>query len=167
MSESCFMSDIKLLVPDEWPMLREIRLTALKESPEAFLAQYDDEREFDEPRWRSEFDRGEWYLGFRLRRAVSLLGCTRESKTPPSECYLEYLWVSPESRHEGVAFHLLTTVIDRLRRSGVRRAFLWVLDGNETAVRLYRRVGFISSNHRQPLAARPGRTEELMQLDLA
>jgi len=61
---------------------------------------------------------------------------------------------------------MLTIVINRLQTSGVRRAFLWVLDGNDTAIRLYKRVGFISTNHRQPLAGRPGRTEERMQLDL-
>jgi ribosomal protein S18 acetylase RimI-like enzyme len=167
MSESCFMPDIKLLVPDEWPMLQDIRLMALKESPDAFLATYDSERGFDEARWRAEFSRGEWYIGLDRGRPVSLLGCTREGQTPPSECYLEYLWVSPEARHSNMAFYLLSNVVERLRGAGLRTAFLWVMDGNDAAMRLYRRVGFVSSNHRQPLVTRPGRTEELMQFDFA
>jgi ribosomal protein S18 acetylase RimI-like enzyme len=61
---------------------------------------------------------------------------------------------------------MLTVVLGRLRESGVRTAYLWVLDGNDAAVRLYKRVGFISSDQRQPLAERPGRTEELMQFNL-
>jgi hypothetical protein len=48
----------------------------------------------------------------------------------------------------------------------MRTAFLWVLDGNEVAMRVYRRAGFMSTNHRQPLVARPGRTEERLYLNL-
>ena len=55
MSESRFMPDIELLVPDDWRLLRRIRLTALKESPESFLAQYAEELTFSQDRWRSEF----------------------------------------------------------------------------------------------------------------
>ncbi len=61
---------------------------------------------------------------------------------------------------------MLTVILENLRMSGVRTAFLWVMDGNELAVRLYKRVGFVSSNDPQPLIARPGRSEERMQLDL-
>lgn len=61
---------------------------------------------------------------------------------------------------------MLTNIIERLRVAGVRRAFLWIMDGNDRAARLYSRVGFVSSKIRQPLTARPGRSEELMQYDL-
>jgi RimJ/RimL family protein N-acetyltransferase len=61
---------------------------------------------------------------------------------------------------------MLTVVLDHLRTAGVRTAYLWVLDGNEVAMRLYKRAGFIRTNHRQPLAARPGRTEERLYLNL-
>lgn len=54
----------------------------------------------------------------------------------------------------------------RLQAAGVRTAFLWVPDGNDAAVHLYERVGFVSTNHRQPLPAHPGRSEERMQLKL-
>jgi hypothetical protein len=43
---------------------------------------------------------------------------------------------------------------------------LWVLDGNEVAMRLYQRAGFTTTNYRQPLAARPGRTKERFYLNL-
>jgi ribosomal protein S18 acetylase RimI-like enzyme len=166
MSESCFMPDIKLLVPDDWRTLRTVRLAALQESPEAFLATYEAEREFDEARWRAEFDRGAWIIGLENRTPVSVLGCTRAEDAPPWERYLEYLWVAPECRRTGVASGMLRYAIGWLRERGVRRALLWVLDGNDAAVRLYKRAGFVSSSHSQPLPGRPGRTEERMQFDL-
>ena len=166
MSESTFMPDIKLLVPGEWPLLRDMRLAALHDSPHAFLASYQAEKAFDEVRWRSEFDRGDWTVSIQDDEPAAIVGSTIETGMPTDERYLEYLWVAPRWRNKGVAHNMLTAVLGRLRESGVRTAYLWVLDGNDAAVRLYKRVGFIASDHRQPLAARPGRTEERMQFDL-
>jgi ribosomal protein S18 acetylase RimI-like enzyme len=166
MPKSCFMLEVRLLSADQWPEFRDIRLAALKDTPESFLSRYEDETDFGEARWRAEFDRGDWHIGFELECPVSLLGCTREETTPSSECYLEFLWVSPECRYRGIGHSMVTAAIERLRAQGVRTIFLWVLNGNDSAVRLYSRIGFVSGNHRQPLPGRPGRTEELMRLDL-
>jgi ribosomal protein S18 acetylase RimI-like enzyme len=160
------MPDIRLLVPDEWFILRDTRLTALSESPYAFLSTYERERAYGEGEWRAEFARGEWNAGFLEGRPASLLGVTRDPDTPADACYLEYLWVAPGCRRRHVALDMIASVLDRLRARGVRTAFLWVLDGNEVAMRVYRRAGFVSTNHRQPLAARPGRTEERLYLNL-
>jgi ribosomal protein S18 acetylase RimI-like enzyme len=159
------MPHIKALVPDEWPVLRDMRLAALRESPHAFLATYEKEKAFDELKWRAEFGRGDWNVSVQDDELAGIVGCTREDGMPGNECYLEYLWIAPRWRNKGLAHHMLTVVLGRLRNSGVRTAYLWVLDGNDAAVRLYKGVGFISSNHRQP--ARPGRTEERMQFDLS
>jgi ribosomal protein S18 acetylase RimI-like enzyme len=167
MSESCFVLDIMVLVPAQWQLLREIRLAALYDSPDAFLATYEEESKFDGGRWLSEFDRGSWLVGHENGRPVSLLGCTRLERPATPEFYLEFLWVSPECRQRGIAYRMIQHAVERLRAAGVARAFLWVLDGNDAAVRLYRRAGFVSSNRKEPLLARPGRSEERMQLDLS
>jgi ribosomal protein S18 acetylase RimI-like enzyme len=121
---------------------------------------------YPEAKWRAEFDRGAWKVGLDQNGPVSLLGVTREPGSPTDECYLEYLWVAPEWRRAGMALSLLELVLAQLMTAGVRTAFLWVLDGNEPARRLYQRVGFVSTNDRQPIAERPGLVEERMLLDL-
>jgi ribosomal protein S18 acetylase RimI-like enzyme len=160
------MPDIRVLVPHEWQILRDVRLTALTDAPDSFLARYADEVDFDELRWRAEFERGEWSIGCEENQPLSLLGCTREETTPRHEYYLEYLWVSPGWRRRGVGYRMLVDALDRLRKQGVRTAHVWVLDGNFAAAELYRRVGFVSGNRSNPLPDRPGRSEELMRLDL-
>jgi ribosomal protein S18 acetylase RimI-like enzyme len=160
------MPDFRLLVPDEWLTLRDIRLTALRESPHAFLSTFAQEKTYDEARWRAEFVRGDWTVGIVGGQPVSLIGATREPDMPVDQCYLEYLWVSPKIRRCGMGYSTITVVLDFLKGSGVRTVFLWVLDGNDIAMRLYKRVGFVSSNDRQPLDARPGLSEERLQLDL-
>jgi ribosomal protein S18 acetylase RimI-like enzyme len=164
------MPDINLLTPDDWRTLREIRLSALSESPHAFMSTYEKESEYDESKWRAEFSRGDWYVGMirvgSVDKPVSIAGITREPDTPAHQCFLQYVWVAPEFRRQGVAFNMIKEVLDRLKLSGVRTVFLGVLDGNSSAMSLYMRLGFASSNNRQPLKGFPGRSEELMQLHL-
>lgn len=161
------MPDIRLLTRDEWLTLRDIRLSALRESPEAFLSTYTQERTYGDSRWHAEFARGQWWVGHVDDEAVSLLGTTHEPSTPPHERYLEYMWVASGYRHSGIALQMLNVVLGHLRASGVRTVNLWVLDGNEAARSLYKRVGFVSRNHSQPLPGQPDRYEELMQLELS
>jgi ribosomal protein S18 acetylase RimI-like enzyme len=165
-SQSGFVPGIKMLVCDEWLTLRDIRLAALQESPPSFLSTYEQEKAYGEHKWRAELTRGNWNIGILEDRPVSLLGDIHVPGMPAHERYFEYLWVAPECRRSGVALGMLTIVLDRLQASGVRTVFLWVLDGNDAAIHLYKRVGFVSDNHRQPLAAHPGRSEERMRLDL-
>jgi ribosomal protein S18 acetylase RimI-like enzyme len=161
-----FAPDIRLLTPDEWVELRNIRLAALRESPQAFLSTYQREILFDSNQWRAEFTRGNWYIGTRLGRTAGLVGVTRAPGMPVHECFLEYVWVSPECRRSGTGLGMITAVLDRLRAAAVRTVFVWVLDGNAAARHLYERIGFVSSNQRQPLAARPGLSEEMLILTL-
>ncbi len=165
------MPDIKLLAPGDWRILQKIRLAALQDSPHAFLATYELEEGYDEARWRAEFTRGKWYVEFPEGKPgaepVSLVGVTREPERTRRECFLEYLWVAPEFRRNGVASRMINQVVGQLKESGVQTVFLWVLDGNENAAHLYKQLGFVSCNLRQPLEAHPGRSEELMQLDLS
>jgi ribosomal protein S18 acetylase RimI-like enzyme len=161
------MPDIELLTPHEWFWLRDIRLAALRDSPRAFLATYQEESGYKKPQWQAEFMRGDWYVAVLDGRRVSLLGATREPDMPADERYVEYLWVSPACRRSGIARGMLTGVIDRLQLSGVRTVYLWVLEGNAVAMRLYRQVGFVSTNHRQALPGHPARAEEKMRLELS
>ncbi len=157
---------VEALIEDEWPRLRVIRLTALKDEPLSFLATYDREVTYGEDRWRQEFSRGEWYVLLKADREIGLLGVTRLPDMPSRECYLEYLWVAPEHRRSGGASMLLRAVLDCLRDSGVHTVWLYILDGNDRALRLYQRFGFQSTDERQPLPDNPKRNEERMKLRL-
>jgi ribosomal protein S18 acetylase RimI-like enzyme len=161
MSELSFMCKMRSLPQDEWQTLKDVRLAALKDSPDLFFNSYAKEYGFDESDWRAEFNRGEWHIGERGGRSISLLGCTRDASIPDFARNLEYLWVSPEARNKGVAYSMVMHVLARLRAADVRTAFLWVLDGNEPAIRLYKRIGFVSSNHSQPSEDRPGHWERM------
>jgi ribosomal protein S18 acetylase RimI-like enzyme len=158
---------MKVLTQDEWPVLRDIRLAALEDSPQEFLSSFAHEAAYDEGRWRREFVRGKWVVVVASGQVIGLLGATRESAMPSHECYLEYLWVWPGARRSGVASMLLRTVLDQLRDSGVRTVWLWILDGNDSAMLLYQGFGFQSTHERQCLPDDPVRSEERMRLRLS
>ena len=158
---------VEVLTENDWPRLRSIRLSALRDDPLAFLATYESEARYTERRWREEFSRGEWNVMLASGQDVGLVGATREPGVPPHECHLEFLWIAPGSRRTGAATLLLRTVLDRLRDSGVRIVWLWILNGNDPARRLYEQFGFQSTNERQPLPNDPARTEERMRLWLS
>src|SRR5260370_20474271 len=127
MPKSYVVPEIVQLGRDDWVRLRNIRLWALKDSPDSFLSTYDKELSYSEDHWRAEFDRGDWHVGTGNGEDIGLLGVTREPHTPADECYLEYLWVAPGSRRSGLAFRMVTTILDVLRDSGIRISYLWVL----------------------------------------
>ena len=150
--------------------LRDVRLTALNADPAAFLSSYETEAAYDEQRWRREFTRGEWHVVITgdpgKDPGVGLIGVTRVPGMSSRECYLEYFWVAAQVRGAGVGSLLLRTVLDRLRDSGVHTVWLWILNGNDDAMRLYRRFGFQRTNERQPLQDDPERSEEKLRLRL-
>ena len=157
---------VEVVTEAQWSRLRDIRLSALRDSPSAFLSSHEREAAYEEEQWRLEFSRGEWHVMLADGKEIGLLGVTRERAMSSQECYLEYLWVAPNFRGTGVGSKLLRTVLDRLRDSGVHTVWLYILDGNQDAMRLYQRFGFQSTNERQPLPDHPAGSEERMKLRL-
>lgn len=160
------MVDFRELRSDESGELRDIRLRALRDSPETFLASYQREVDFDGDRWRAELDRGRWIIGSADGAPVSLLGLIPYAKQSGTEHFIEYMWVAPERRKAGVAKKMLDYVFDHLD-DGIERIYLYVLTGNNPAICLYKRVGFVDDELPQPLLeAKPGFYEQKMLLDL-
>lgn len=164
---SSISSQFHVLTENEWRTLRNIRLCALKDSPKNFLSTYEKEVVYQEAQWRREFSRGEWLVVAQPGNLVSgLIGAVHDDNIPSDGRYLEYLWVSPKLRRSGLATSLIRAALERLSASGIATAWLWILDGNEPARKLYEGCGFISTGERQPLKANPSRFEERMRLRL-
>jgi ribosomal protein S18 acetylase RimI-like enzyme len=157
---------VEVLTEDEWPRLQSIRLAALREDPSAFLFSYEEEATYGEQQWRQEFSRGQWNIMVSDHKEIGLLGVTTEEAMSKQECYLEYLWVAPGFRRVGVASSLLRAVLARLQASGVHTVWLYILDGNEPAMRLYQKFGFLGTNERIELPDHPAGGEELLKLRL-
>lgn len=157
---------VEALTEDEWSRLRDIRLSALEDYPAAFLSSYEREAAYHEQRWRQEFSRGAWNILLAGGKEIGLLGVTRELTMSSQECYLESLWIAPDFRRNRAGSMLLRTVLDCLRDSGVHTVWLYILNGNEGAKRLYETFGFQSTNEWQLLPDHPAGSEHRMKLRL-
>jgi ribosomal protein S18 acetylase RimI-like enzyme len=166
MSKSRFVPDIKRLDRSEWKVLRLLRLTALGESPENFLATSAKENRYTPAHWTAEFDRGIWYICEDSTEPVGLIGVAYGAEKPYEGYYLEYLWVKPGRRNSGIASDLVSRALALLREESCEIAYLWIIDGNDAAMGLYKKIGFVSTNERQELPDRPGQFEERMMLEL-
>ena len=58
---------------------------------------------------------------------------------------IQNLGVTPEHRHQGIGACLLLRSLDGFRRGGVKRVFLEVTAENTGAIRLYHRLGFVTT----------------------
>lgn len=158
----------RFLSPAEWRLLRDVRLDALKDSPTAFLSSYEDEAGYGDEAWADQFDGGEWLVDVSAAGTVlAVVGATTGPDIDPDDRYLSHLWVAPAARRTGLATELVGEMLRHLRASGRRRAWLWVLDGNDAARALYRKLGFVSTEIRQSLQADPTRYEERFTRPLA
>jgi ribosomal protein S18 acetylase RimI-like enzyme len=154
---------IRPLQPAEWETVREVRLSALAESPGAFFATLEQEQAYDEQKWRQRLAEtayfGAWEAGPQPRliglvatfpeTAPGAAGAACAGTAAPAACWhLVAMWVSPDRRGRGIADRLVAAVCDLARARGADRVALWVADANPRAQAFYRRLGFALSGER-------------------
>lgn len=78
------MNDISVrrLGEDDWQEYRAVRLAALSESPEAFVATLADEEGFEEQAWRDRMTRSERLIAERDGEALGVLSIGRAGRKP-------------------------------------------------------------------------------------
>lgn len=155
---------------DEWEALREIRLAALTDSPDAFGSTLAEERDADEARWRG------WITGEGWAGAVAtfitdgpgpLLGMATGYRPDdrPTTGWLFAMWVRPERRGEGIGRQLVAAVEEWAAALDIDQLLLHVTDGNDGAVRFYASCGFVgTSDVPEPLREGSDRMTQTMRL---
>ncbi len=149
----------------DWRTIREIRLRALADAPDAFTSSLERERSFDEAMWRHRATTCQWFVAFDADEPVAVAGAL-PSPDEPARFELVGMWVAPSHRRRGIADGLLHGVADWANSSGASSLYLGVLEGNEEARSAYLAMGLrpttetaVERGHRQ-------RTIEFMALDL-
>ncbi|WP_327639522.1 GNAT family N-acetyltransferase [Kribbella sp. NBC_00482] len=149
--------ELAILGADEWPIARDVRLRALKDSPSAYIADYEDEVTVGEDGWRERFTRMLWAVARDETRIIGMASSVRVAVRPPYERHIESVWVDPRYRRNGV----LRAVLGQLAaiEPDVTEWRVWVLDTNTIARHVYERLGFYATGERQLLADGSGRRE--------
>jgi GNAT superfamily N-acetyltransferase len=170
---------VRKAVPADWETLRDIRLAALRDAPDAFGSTYPEQAAFTRERWLDRIagngtflaylDKGE-PVGDEVARVgdpgepVGLAGGYQEES---GVIELVSMWVRPRARGHGVGEALLDAVADWARTTHNASALhLWVTETNKPARLLYERNGFTATGERQPVPSNPALTEIAMSRPL-
>jgi GNAT superfamily N-acetyltransferase len=156
--------DVRRFGPDEWELLRDMRLRALADSPSAFgssLAREKDRAEADWRRWIGSRD-GVMFACVDEEAWLGIAGTYVEPEQPGVVSVVS-MWVAPEGRRRGAGRRLLDACVQWARQRGAAEARLWVTSGNQSARALYEAAGFEPTGATQPLPSDP----TLQELELS
>ncbi|HEY0215918.1 MAG TPA: GNAT family N-acetyltransferase [Cellulomonas sp.] len=158
---------ISRVTEDDWEAVREVRLRALREDPDAFGATLAREEMFSESHWRMRIrSAATWVLTEDDGTPRGLVGMIQEPGSATHDRHVVQLWVAPEARRHGCGWALLDAVRTAALAEGATTVSLWVVDDNHAAGDLFVRAGFVRTKERQARPRDPGRTEERLVLPL-
>ena len=143
--------NVRALGEEDWQVFRDVRLAALQDAPEAFVADQAQEEAFDEHRWRERIRRSTRLVAERDGTVLGVvsIGQTEEPRAGTAELF--GLWVAPGARGTGVAWKLVEAGADRAHADGRSHLSYWVGTDNGRAVAFASSFGFRPSSTRRPM----------------
>ena len=154
--------DVRRAQAGDGPLLKEVRLAALLDAPDAFARDHDEEAAEPDDFWaqtagtNSSGPDHTTFFGFVDGAAVGIVGGHRVGE---AEIELVAMWTRPEHRGAGIGERLVEAVVEWADGDRVR---LWVTRGNDRAQRLYERCRFEVIEEIRPLPSDPCRDEVRM-----
>ncbi|HET6754687.1 MAG TPA: GNAT family N-acetyltransferase [Jiangellaceae bacterium] len=141
---------VRRVGPEDWEVVRDLRLRALRDAPAAFESTYEGEQGRSGKEWRAWLTRptGVTVVATLNGQPAGLAGGYVEEA---GHVELVSMWVTPSARGSGMADALVAEVVHWARMRDVHEVRLWVTRGNDVAERLYSRHGFVRSGQAQPL----------------
>jgi ribosomal protein S18 acetylase RimI-like enzyme len=163
--------EVRRIRASEWRQYRRLRLEALKDSPLAFVEQYEESSERPDEFWRDRVEGGasgdasSTFVAVHAGRFIGKATCLVEAEiTEYVSAHIVGVYVTPEWRGQGVAEELVTAAI-RWAREAPRadRIRLYVMETNDRAVAFYRRIGFVPTGATMAYPPNPAYTEHEME----
>ena len=142
------MAEIIRAHDDDWSLVREIRLRSLSTNPEAFGQSWDRESTYEDKVWKKRVREAAWFLAVEDGQPVAVVAVRHEQDSPANERELRAMWVTPKSRHSGIAGKLAEAVFDWAREDDADTITLYVGPQNTGARSLYESLGFTDTGDR-------------------
>ena len=137
---------VRALTQGEWRLLRDIRLRALADAPDAFGRTFEEERGRPDAAWKAQLARSvrsDATLTAVAERDGEPVGFVHAEVHPgePRTAELYGMWVAPAARRAGAGRALVDAIAAWARSRGATRLVLNVTQGNTAAEQLYERAG--------------------------
>ncbi|MCR6487103.1 GNAT family N-acetyltransferase [Amycolatopsis sp. OK19-0408] len=155
------MIQVRRLTPDDGPVLREIRLRALADTPENFGSLVAAEGAKPAEEWRSWLRDRAWFAAFDGEDTVALV-CGWPGEL---EWLVFSMWVAPQARGRGLAADLIGAVRETAEVAGAEAIVLHVFEGNDRARRVYERLGFVPTGESEVIDGKGRRNRMRLALN--
>jgi len=132
---------VRLAALGDEPVLRELRLQALSEAPDAFGSTYERELARTTSDWQRWMSPGVTFILYEPAGARGIVAGLRD-ETDPAVVHLMAMWVHPAIRGSGGADELVAAVVAWAQSEGAKLVRLKVIQGNDRARHFYKRNGF-------------------------
>ena len=147
------MCSIRALEAHEWELLRDLRLRALRDAPDAFGPTWQDAAGQPDAYWQAaarrfaEAEGADLFLAERDGQGVGLVSALGAG----GRGGIGAMWVDPVQRRSGLARRLLETACQALAARGCTCITLTVTRTNRAAIALYESFGFEPTGEVHPL----------------
>lgn len=165
------MISIRPIETTEWQLYRDLRLQALRDSPDAFASTHKAEAARADELWSARiaaaFSSGSDRALFALNGTeVCGLAWGKLSSTEAGTVDLFQMWVDPKSRGLGAGRALLNGVLAWAKDLGVHRVRLGITTADTPAMHLYKTAGFLPVGSLEPLRKGSALMSQSMELKL-
>lgn len=160
--------EIRLLTENDWHIYRELRLRALQDSPDAFVATHEDEEKYGEDLWRARMRRSARIAAYVDGHAIGVLSIRHMPISESGRAFDQQIsdaaevfafWVDPNHRRESVAEKLLAEARKWAREHGFRFIVTWISTDNIHALAFVTGYGFQVTDTRRSMKTEAGSDE--------
>jgi ribosomal protein S18 acetylase RimI-like enzyme len=141
---------------DDVDRLRALRLAALKDTPDAFGAKYEDEAEKPILDWQNRLKNTHWCFVVADGVDIGLLAVDRAEKDRNSDCWLSSWWIRDEFRGSGIPKLMLNWLEQLCIEKKWEKIGLGVWPDNLRAISAYKKLGFTEAEKLLPSRSIPG-----------
>jgi RimJ/RimL family protein N-acetyltransferase len=141
---------------NDFDRLRALRLAALKDTPDAFGAKYEDEAEKSILDWQNRLKNTNWCFVVADGVDVGLLAVDRAEKDRNSDCWLSSWWIHQDHRGSGIPKLMLNWLEQLCIEKKWEKIGLGVWPDNLRAIAAYKKLGFTERQKLLPSRSIPG-----------
>ena len=156
------MLEIKPILPEDWSVLKSVRLRALADAPGAFGTTWAEASAYSEEEWQararrfSELPPAIGCLAF-VGGVPCGMACAFPSEEHRQTAGLTSFWAAPEARGQGVGDALAAFVAQWATAQGISVLEADVVEDNGRAIAFYKRMGFAETGQSEPFRGDPSK----------
>ena len=135
-------AEIVRIAPDSWERLRDLRLEALRESPEAFSNTFAQESLWTESVWRQSVGDVAYLVVSRDDQDLALVSIENLDGDYGATCWISGCWIRPDERGRGLLNVILEYIDEHSLEENWSVQGIGVLTHNTNAIAAYEHLGF-------------------------